>query len=329
MTVYTIGGERSRTFSGATKAGQEARLSFKVAGTIRRIHVKVGDKVNASALIAELDPKDYRLGVQQIQATLDQVKANSVNARSSYERVRGLYENQNASKSDLGTARATFQSATAQLRSTEKQLEMARLKVNYTRLYAPVKGSIAGVDREVNENVAAGTPVVTLTSGKNLEVGVSIPGILISQVKEAGKVSITVDALPGKTLNGTIIEVGVAPMAGGTAYPVTVRIDETLAQLRSGMSAQVSFQLTAAGKETRIVVPPVAVSEDRNGRYVYVVKRLDDSFGAIERKKVETGDITSMGLEIRAGLADGDVVVTAGVSRIKPGQKVKLPAPPK
>jgi RND family efflux transporter MFP subunit len=326
MTVYATGGERVRTFSGTTKAGQEAKLSFKVAGTISHIHVKVGDTVNAGDLIAQLDARDYRLVVQQTEAALDRAKANELSARSSYERVRGLYENRNASKSDLETARAAYESAQASLRSTEKQLELARLKVNYARLYAPVKGSIARVDTEVNENVSAGMPVVVLTSGKKLEVEVSVPEILISQVKEGQKADVKVDALPGKTLAGVIIEVGVSPIGGGAAYPVTVRIEETPPELRSGMSAEVSVRLASSGKEERIVVPPISVSEDRSGRFVFTVKPIDDTFGTIARKDVETGDITSEGLEILSGLSDGDMVVTAGVSRIKPGQKVKLPA---
>ena len=74
------------------------------------------------------------------------------------------------------------------------------------------------------------------------------------------------------------------------------------------------------------MVPTVAVAEDRSGRFVFTVKPLDDTFGTIQRKDVEIGEITSGGLEILSGLSDGDVVVTAGISRIKPGQKVKLPA---
>ncbi len=328
QTVYAVGGDRVRTFSGTTRAGQEAKLSFKVAGTISRIHVKVGDTVKAKTQIAELDSKDYRLGVQQAQAGLDQVKANALNAKSSYDRVQGLYENRNVSKSDLDASRAAYQSAQAFLRSTQKQLELARLKVSYTRLYAPVDGSIARIDAEVNENVSAGMPVVVLTSGKKLEVKISIPEIMISGVKEGEKVSVKVDALPGKTLEGVIVEVGVSPTAGGAAYPVTVRVEDTPSELRSGMSAEVSFKLVSAGdtKKERIVVPSISVSEDRDGRFVFTVKPLDEKFGTIVRKTVETGDLTSDGLEILSGLSDGDMVVTAGISRIKPGQKVKLPA---
>jgi len=329
QTVYATGGERLRTFSGTTKAGQEAKLSFKVAGTILSIHVKVGDTVKSGALIAELDAKDYRLQVQQIEATFDQVKAKALNAKSSYDRVRGLYENRNASKSDLDAARAANDSAQAFLRSTEKQLELTKLQVSYTRLYAPVTGSIARVDIEVNENVAAGTPVVVLTSGKKLEVGISIPEILISQVKKGQKATIKMDAIPGQSLKGIVVEVGVSPTRGGAAYPVSVRIEDSHTSLRSGMTAEVSIQLVSSSKKEIIVVPAFAVGEDRSGRFVFAVKPQDEVYGTIVRKQVEIGEITSQGLEIISGLTDGDVVVTAGISRIKPGQKVKVSAPAK
>ncbi len=324
-TVYAAGGERSRVFSGTIKAGQEARLSFKVPGTISRLHVKVGDSVKKGSLIAQLAPEDYSLRVQQAEAGLDQAKAQVLNARSAYERVRGLYENRNASKSDLDAARAAYESGNATLRSFEKQLEMARLQHSYTRLYAPVQGSIAGINAEVNENVGAGTPVVLLTGGKKLEVRVAIPESLITGIREGEQVSIAADALPGKALTGTIKEVGVASTSTGSTFPVTVQLDETPKDLRSGMSAEVTFRFKSAGKSKSIMVPAFAVCEDRGGRFVYTVKPLDAATGTIERKAVKSGDITGDGIEILSGLAEGDMVVTAGVSRIKPGQKVKLP----
>ncbi|MCP4221347.1 MAG: efflux RND transporter periplasmic adaptor subunit [bacterium] len=324
QTVYAAGAERMRTFSGTIKSGQEARLSFKVSGTIRSIHIKVGDKVKAGKLLAEMDRKDYQLQVQQAEAGLDQGRAQALNAASAYERVRGLYENRNASKSSLDSARAGYESATASVRSMEKRLELAKLQLSYTRLYAPVDGSIAGLNTEVNENVGAGAPVILLTGGKKLEVNVSIPEILISSVKEGEKVTIKVDALKDKPLTGIIKEVGVSTTNVGAAFPVTVQIAEKEAQLRSGMSAEVTFNFKSDSKKKVILLPPFAVGEDRDGRYVFTVKKQGEGQGIIERKKVETGDITAGGLEILGGLTDGDIVVTAGLSRIKKGQKVKL-----
>lgn len=331
VRTIIIGGvtnKRLRTFSGVIKSGQEAKLSFKVAGTVRKIFVKVGQKVKAGTLLAQLDSKDYQLQVQQVKAGLDQARAQVINTKSSYERVRGLYENRNASKSQLDAARAGYESGKASVRSLEKQLEITKLKVSYTKLRAPVDGSIAGLNMEINENVGGGIPVILLTSGKKMEVLLSIPESLISKVKEGEKATIKVDAIPNKLFNGIIKEVGVSSTNVGSAFPVTVQIIDGSQKLRSGMSAEVSFAFTVDVKKAAFIVPSFAVGEDREGRYVFTVKIIDSEsdtpLGIVERNNVTIGDITDEGLEIHTGLKEGDCVVTAGISRIKPGQKVKI-----
>ena len=88
--VYSTGGVRERSFSGVAKAALESNLSFKVAGTVEQVRVKVGDTVSAGSLIARLAPQDYELQVQETEASLTSARAEARNAKSQYERVRGL-----------------------------------------------------------------------------------------------------------------------------------------------------------------------------------------------------------------------------------------------
>ncbi|NNM32233.1 MAG: efflux RND transporter periplasmic adaptor subunit, partial [Gemmatimonadetes bacterium] len=92
--------------------------------------------------------------------------------------------------------------------------------------------------------------------------------------------------------------------------------------IRSGMACEVTFRFESDAEG--FTLPPVAVQEDRAGRYVYVVELTEGEQGVTRRRPVEVGGITSRGLQIRSGLSDGDLVVTAGVSRIVDGQVVKL-----
>ena len=78
--VYSTGSGRVRSFSGVAKAGVETNLSFKVSGTVRRLEVKVGDRVRAGQLIADLDPEDYELQVQDAEASLARGTAELRNA---------------------------------------------------------------------------------------------------------------------------------------------------------------------------------------------------------------------------------------------------------
>ena len=127
---------RDRSFSGISKSSTESRLSFKVAGTIERLPVQIGQRLSAGDLIAELDSTSYDLQVQQAQAALVEAQANNRRAAANYDRTRGLYANDNASLNELESARAQAESAEAVVSSAEKALEIALLNVSYTRLTA-------------------------------------------------------------------------------------------------------------------------------------------------------------------------------------------------
>lgn len=323
--VFSTGGGRTRTFSGVAQAGLESRLSFKVPGTIQKLHVKVGDRVSVGQLIAELDPTDYELQAQQAQASLESAKAQERNMQANYDRVRQLYENRNASRNDLDAARAAYESASAQVKALEKQLELVQTQLSYTKLKAPVSGSIASVDIEVNENVDAGKTVVQFSSRTNIEVLVTVPEILISKVREGQEVNVAFDAMPEETFPARVTEVGVASTGFATAYPVKVRLEEAGEDVRPGMAAEVAFNFGEEAGRERLMVPSVAVGEDRAGRFVYVVEPSEEAgVGVVHRKPVVIGDLTDEGIEIFEGLADGDRVVTAGVSRLTDGQRVKF-----
>ncbi len=325
QSVYASGGSRIRTFAGVAKAGVESKLSFRVNGVIDELYVKVGDTVKAGQVIAELDPTDFELKVAEADAALQQARAQARNASANFDRVSALWENRNTSLKDLDAARAEHESAKAAVKSGEKRLEQARLQLEYTKLRAPVNGAIADIMVEVSESVKDGNTVALLTAGSKLEVEVDIPGILIAQIREGEPVTVTFDAMPGGSIAGTISEVGVAATSQRTTFPVTVVLNKKNPDIRSGMAAQVAFKFGSGGTKEKVVVPPVAVSEDRKGRFVFVVEPEEPGFGIVHRREVAVGELSDEGLEILSGLSDGELLVTAGVTQITDEQKVRLP----
>ena len=302
----------------------QSDLSFRVAGTVSRVHVKVGDHVRENDILAELDATDSRLQVQQAEASLERSKAEARNAAANYERIRALYENGNASRNDIDQARAAYESTAAQESSVARQLELARRQLVYTKLRAPVTGDVAEVQVEVNENVAGGRTVVVLTAGARPEVEVGIPEMLIAGIREGQDVRIRFDAIPGSDFSGSVTEVGVTSTRTATTFPVTVMLAEADARLRPGMAAEVTFSFAVAeGSRERYLVPSVSVGQDRNGRFAFVVEPTEEGFGLVHRRTVETGELRSEGLEVFAGLSDGDLLVTAGVSHLVDGQRVR------
>ena len=320
-TVRQTGGERSRTFSGIFRATVRSRLSFRVPGVVQWLPVSVGQSVRSGELLAELDPQDYELQVQEARAGLTQARAARRNAQAERDRVRELYENDNASLSAWDQARAAAESAEAQVESLEKRLELARRQLSFTRLTAPVDGAIAATSVEVNENVMAGATVVTLTSGALPEVEIALPATLIAEIGDGDRVTVSCDAYPGEAIQATVTEVGGSAI-GTTTYPVRVRLHRERELIRPGMAAEVTFSFAAGAGLDRILVPPVAVGEDRQGRFVLLVEDKGDGTAVVHRHPVSVGELTSEGLEIIDGLSDGDVIATAGVRRLEDGRVV-------
>jgi RND family efflux transporter MFP subunit len=301
-------------------------LSFKVGGTVSRLPVRMGMRLERGALIAEIDPSDYQLQVEEAAAALRSAEAGARNAEASFERVRGLYENTNASLTDYDTARAAAESSRANVESVRKRLELARQQLSYTRLEAPVAGAIAEVKVEVNENVRAGQEVVRLAAEAGYEVVVAVPESLIAEIRHGQSAQVRFDALPGRELEATVTEVGVTTSATGTAFPVKARLEEKDEALRPGMAAEVEFRFDAPGGGNRFRVPAQAVNEDRQGRFVLVVERSGEGRGVVRRRGIVVGPLTPDGLEVVEGLRDGDLLVTAGISQLEDGDAVKLTA---
>ncbi len=325
--VMPQGAIEQRTYSGSTKAELETDLSFKVAGTLILRDAGVGDAISVGQLVAQLDPTDYRVRVQEAEAGLARARAELRNAQAGYERTRELYENRNASRSDLDTARAGAESASAQVRAATQQLEAARLQLSYTRLTAPASCTVAQTFVELNQNVAAGQSILRVNCGQCAEVVVSVPELDIGRINAGTTVAVAVDALPDELLTGVVSEVGVATGGGGATYPVTVALQERCGAVRSGMAADVTFRFPTSGPSGGLVVPFVAVGEDADGRFVFVLEPSDGQAGErwfARRRPVTVGGLTADGLTIISGLTEGEIIATAGVRRLTDGQQVTL-----
>ena len=320
VTVTPEPGRRVRSFSGVSRAAQQASLSFKVAGTISVLDAAVGDRVREGQVIAALDPSGFRLRLQQAEAELLRAEAERRNAAVSYERVKGLYESRSASRTELDTARAASESTNALVSAATRAVELAKLDLSYTSLGVRQDCSVVDVVADVGENVGAGQPVVVVNCGAHLEIAITVAETLIAHFSPGLHGTITFDSLPGRTFPGVVSEVGVA--ATGTAFPVTVRM-EAAGEVRSGLAAQVDFAFELG--ESATILPAVSVAQDERGRFVYTLVDGDEAgVGVIRRKPVDVGELTSRGLEVISGVSPGDRVVTAGISVIRDGMKVRV-----
>ncbi len=322
VTVMPEPDSRIRSFDGVSRAAEQARLSFRVAGTIQRLDVMVGDRTLEGEVIAVLDPSGFRLQLQQAEADRLRAQAERRNADANYERIRKLYANRSTSRKELDAARSAAESADALSQAASRAVDLAELNLSHATLKSRRDCSVAEVRADVGENVSPGQPVVEVNCGNLLEVAITVPESAVADMVPGLVGEIVFDSLPERAYSGTVSEVGVADT--GAAFPVVLRLDNADGA-RPGLAARVNFSFRRE-EGAVAVLPTTSVAEDERGRFVYtVVDGGAAGLGLIRRRPVEVGALTSRGLEVTSGISPGDRVVTAGVSVVRDGMKVRIP----
>jgi RND family efflux transporter MFP subunit len=335
--ILRTGDSDNQEYAGTVQSSKEAKLSFKVNGNINYLAIKVGDKVRRGQLIARVDATDYQVQVEQANSNLlnaeTQIKSRQsqlINARATYQRIEKLYENNSVSLSDfeqakstLETAEAGFQAAKAQAGASATQVQSSKNQVSYSQLLAPFSGVITSIAVEENEFVGAGAPVATLNSETQPEIRVGIPEKVIAQIKKGQKVKIHF-AVFNEDYTGVVSEVGYST-AGGSTYPVIIRIEKPIQAIRPGMAAHVHFNF-ASGKDKgakKLFAPIASVGEDNNGNFVYILKPESDYY-TVQKQTIKIGALAGNGFELLGGIDEGALVATSGLQSLISGMKVKL-----
>ena len=334
--VKKMGSATTNSFSGLAQSSKTTPLSFKVAGTLNKVYVQVGERVKRGQRLARIDATDYQVDADRSLANLRSTETQIASAESqlyttkaAYQRLEKLYENNSVPLSDYEQARGQYEAAQAQLAAAnaqataaKKQLEGANNQVGYANLNAAFDGIITEVNVEENEMVNSGKTIVMLSSFGDPEIKVGLPELYIAQIEKGQIVTIHFSILPDQSFQGKVKEVGFSTI-GGT-YPVTVEIIDPSKTVRPGMAANVTFNFS--GKPTteqQIIVSAKAVGEDQNGNFVFVLKPTSDYYIA-QRQTVIIGELTENGFVVKSGLDEGTLVATAGLRSLLDGMKVSI-----
>ncbi len=322
--VVMTQGERTRTFTGISKAAREAKLSFRVGGKVLAVNVKNGDRIDKGHLMASLDDSDAMLQYEQLQVSLKKSRIQKDTAKSSRDRIKGLYENNNVSLSEYEQAKDKYASALSAYTADKRSLDLKKKELGYYHLYSPMKGIVADKSVEKNENIQAGQVVVILNAEKGIKVTVGMPETYIAHVKTGETVHIGFASISNRTFTGTVSEVPYAVGSQSSTYPVTLLIEGDTRAIRPGMPADVTFDFFSNESRGKLMAPSSAVGRDNNGTFVFLVKAATEGFARVHKTNVTVGRLENKGFEILDGLKEGDLVVTAGVSKLTDGLKVRM-----
>jgi RND family efflux transporter MFP subunit len=320
MTISndTAGGVHE--FAAEVKARTESRLSFRVGGKLVRRAVELGDTVKAGQVLAQLDPQDLRLGQDAARAALTSAQANYEQTAADYKRFKDLRDQGFISAADLERRETALTAAKATLDQAKAQAGVQTNQAAYATLVADAPGVITGVDADPGTVVGAGTPVLRLAHDGPRDVVFSVPedqvGSLRPLVGSQGALKVKLWG-ENTALPATVREVAAA------ADPVTrtflVKADIGRAQARLGQTAAVMMELPKMVGITKL--PLTAVMEQQGRTSVWLV---DKSTMTVKAQPIQVAGAEGNTVLVNGGLAPGQVVVTAGVHVLNPGQKVKF-----
>ncbi len=200
----------------------------------------------------------------------------------------------------------------AQVAGAETNLALAQLRFNQSRIVAPIAGTVATVAVDAGEQVTPGVPVVTIVNESGFHISVNVDEIDIDSIELNQPVDITLDALPGVVVPGTLAEIAPTPTSAGgvVTYLVTINITETDGlNLRPGMSANASVVVDEV--ENALVVPNWAIRLDRESGQAFVNVKQPD--GTVREVPIETGLRNEQFSAVTSGLSAGDVVAVTNV----------------
>ena len=322
--VGYLGGAKVRTFSGTARTDKIVNLSFRSGGIITRFEVQLGQRVKKGDLLGRLDNVQANLNYESAVSSLNSAASQMNTAKLSLNRIRSLYEKGSASLSDFEAAKNSFRTAEQSYESTRRSVAIQKEQVNFGFLYAPEDGIIAAVNAEVDENVNPGQVVAILNAGTDMEISIGLPESVINLVRREMKVDVAFPAIGDKAFQGQISEVSPSVDAGTSTYPVRVAVLNPSSEIRTGMAANVTFNLGGNddAKKT-LVVPAHAVGEDSDGRFVFLVNQQGEAT-TVKKQRVTIGPLTSDGFEISSGLQAGQRIAVAGLQTLLDGQEVRL-----
>ena len=312
----------SGKYAGTVRGRYESNLSFQVAGQILSRNVQLGQKVSAGDVLMVIDAKDVVQKANQTDAQVDSAKAQLNLAQKNLSRYQQLYAENAVSAAVLDQYQSSYDAAAAAYQNAVAQSIQGHNALGYTNLVAEADGVISAINAEAGQVVAAGQTVVTLVQAGELEVEIQVPENKLSTISVGKEVGVSFWALPGKSVRGIVREV--APMANASSrtYKVRVSLPNPPEGMELGMTASVSIsEITdsSTGK-TGSEIPLTALYQTGDEPQVWVV---DEDTMTVSLKTVTVENLGENSAYV-SGLKDGEAIVTAGVHKLRDGQKVRF-----
>lgn len=318
MTVDKRAAGDSVTLTGTVQAQSEINQSFRIDGRLLERALNVGDSVRPGQLVARLDAQNEESSLLSARAQLTGAQARLAEAQNNFTRMRDLVVENAVSRASFDQAEAGLKTAQAQVESAQSQVTLAENRLGYTRLVSSVAGVVTAQGAEPGEVVGAGRMIVQVAREGGRDAVFDVPARVKDAALANSEVAVALTADPKVTAKAVVREVSprADPVTG--TFRFRFRLVNPPMAMRLGTTVTGRMRLAATQS---IEIPPSAVIRSDRQAAVWVV---DPKSGLVATRKIEIRSSDPVRVEVASGLNAGDVVVTAGVHALRPGQKVRL-----
>jgi RND family efflux transporter MFP subunit len=280
--------------------------------------VNVGDRVAAGQVVARLDRSNEENALRAARAALVAAQAQLVEARNNYQRQRDLLRSGFTTRVNYDQANQRLQSAQSQVDATQAQANIAETRLGYADLVADAPGTVTARGAEPGEVVQPGRMIVQLAREGGRDAVFDVPPQLKDRAPEDPVVEVALTMDPNIRAVGRVREVSpqADPVTG--TFRVRVGLDNPPAAMRLGSTVTGRMEI---GGGAAIAIPASALTRSQEQPAVWVV---DPARRTVALRLVQVERFDPAAVVISAGLVAGDLVVTAGVQALRPGQVVRL-----
>ena len=322
VTSQTAGG--SFEYAGEVRARTESRLGFRVGGKMLRRAVDLGDAVKAGQVLAQLDPQDLRLGQDAARAVVAVAQASFDQNAADFKRYKDLHDQGFIGAAELERRESALKTARAQLDQAKAQSGVQGNQAAYATLVADASGVVTGIDVEPGMVVAAGAPILRLAHDGPRDLVFSVPedkvGLVKAMASQPGAFRVKLWGASAAPLPATLREISASADPATRTFLVKVDIGGGAATgVRLGQTAAVELALPPTAGVMKL--PLSALREVQGLSAVWLV---DPASMTVRSQPVQVAGADGNDAVIAGGLAPGQIVVTAGVHVLSPGQKVRF-----
>lgn len=309
--------QSSHVYSGTLRAKQRSNLSFLRTGQIIELTKDLGQTFKRGDILARLNDIELSLALDQLSASLLEIRAELNDAQIGYDRLIALDGTGAVSRADIDTAIARLDAAKARVSANEASIGQARKRLSEMVLKAPYDGQIVERLLEPSQTASAGQTVYRIIGNDGgYEAIVNLPVSSLDLFVEGYETNINVRP-SGTVKAATVIEVGNAAGLSGL-YPISLKIEDPTG-LRPGLRVEVPG-LDQRSNGQSISIPLTAYRPNLGSKGTVFIVDLET--GSLSQRNVELGAISDTGIEIRSGLQIGDVIVARGLPSLRETETV-------